>query len=106
MLYVAEHIKSYDRDKAHYFMELLLKSLPIKRGEIEFELDGVELKLKFNKTPMKREADLQMKLEETFYSCKHLHSKLNVVPSMIVGELVAFVLNHETELEQKINELM
>lgn len=104
MIYLAEYIEPYHRDEAHHFMTLMLRSMPVREGSRTFELEGVEFELTFNKTPMKREANLRMKLGDTFYSCKHLHSKLNAVPRLTANQLTAFILNHKEALETKLEE--
>lgn len=97
--YTKEAIQSYDRDEAHHFVSLLLKALPIQQGERHFEIEGVSFLLTYHKTPLKREANLKMKVGDQYYTCKYLHSTLNHIPATIANEITAFILNHKERLE-------
>lgn len=96
---VPEYVSNDDRNDAYYFIRMLTKSLPIKSEEKLSTINGVKLKLLYNKTVLKREADLQIEHMGKFYSTKFLHSDLHRYNDLETNWLVSFILNNKKEIE-------
>lgn len=97
-----EYINDDNRDEAHYFINMLLKSLKLRVQDKPGVIDGVNVLLIYNKTKMKREADFKINYNNQFYSSKFLHSKLHHYSDLETNWLVAFILNHKKEIENFI----
>lgn len=93
-------------DTAHHFIQLHLKSLPVTNETIEKELDGVSIKIQTNKTPLKREADILVKLDASYETLKFLSPNLNITPQYKKTKLVDFVYYHKEELEKIFNDII
>lgn len=101
-IFLPEYIDDNDKDSAHFFMDMLLKALPLKNEQKLGVIDNIDVVLTYNKTNLKREADFKIKHSGTFFSSKFLHSKLHHYNNLEVNWLVAFILNHKTEIENFI----
>lgn len=97
-----EYVNSEDKDRAYYFINMLLETLPLKSDIKDGEIDGVNVKLSYHKTVLKREADFKVCYEKKYYSCKFLHSKIHRYGDLETNWLVAFILNHKKEIEEFI----
>lgn len=101
---IAEYVSYEDKNSAHYFINMLLKSLPVKKDEKNVIIDGVNVVLTYNKTSLKREADMKILYEGKLYSTKFLHSDLHHYSDLITNWLTAYVINHKTDLENLANQ--
>ena len=101
-VYLADYITSIERDKAYELVNMLLSALPIKNGEKTGVIEGTELKLTYNKTKLKKEANLFIKINDEFYTAKFIHSKLNHYDESISNTMTAFILSNEEEVEKFI----
>ena len=102
-IHLPEYISSDERNQAYYFVNMLLKSLPIKKGEKTSTIDGVNVFLSYNKTKVKRESDLKIKYNDKLYSAKFLHSDLNHYNELDSNWLTAFILNHKKDIEDFVS---
>lgn len=96
---VPEYVSDDDKNDAYYFIHMLTKSLPIKNEEKVFNVNGVNLKLLYHKTKLKREADLKIEYMGKFYSTKFLHSDLHHYSDLETNWLVSFILKNKKEIE-------
>ena len=103
-VYLADYITSIERDKAFELVNMLLSALPIKNGEKAGVIEGTEIKLTYNKTKLKKEANLFIKINDEFYTAKFIHSKLNHYDESISNTMTAFILSNEEEVEKFILE--
>jgi len=103
-VYVADYITPIERDKAYELVNMLLSALPIKKGEKTGVIEGTEVKLTYNKSKLKKEANLFIKIEDDFYTAKFIHSKLNHYDESISNTMTAFILSNEEEVEKFIME--
>ncbi len=99
---IPEYVDDDNRNEAHYFINMLLKSLPLKKEIKNGIIDNVNVKLIYNKTKLKRESDFQIDYNNKFYSTKFLHSDLHHYSDLETNWLVSFVLNHKKEIEDFI----
>jgi len=93
-------------DMAHHFIQLHLKSLPITNATIEKEVDGALVKIVTNRTPLRREADIQVKIDETYETLKFLSSNLQITPAHRKTKLADFVYHNKNELEKIFNSII
>ena len=93
-------------DIAHNFIQLHLKSLPMTNETIEKEVDGAFVRIETNKTPLRREADIQVKIDETYETLKFLSPNLHITPQHRKTKLVDFVYHNKTELEKIFNSII
>ncbi|QSX05551.1 hypothetical protein JYG23_12865 [Sedimentibacter sp. zth1] len=103
-VYVAEYISSIDRDKAYEFINMLLSALPIKKDEKVGSIESKNVKLNYNKTKLKKEANFYIEIDGEYYMAKYIHSKLNHYEECISNEITAFILSNEKEVENFIME--
>lgn len=103
-VYVADYITSIERDKAFELVNMLLSALPIKKGEKTGTVEGTDVKLTYNKSKLKKEANFYIKVDDDFFTAKFIHSKLNHYDESISNTMAAFILSNEKEIEKFIME--
>lgn len=101
-LYVSDYISALERDKAYEFINMLLAALPISKNEKLDTIEGTEVKLTYNRTKLKKEANFYIKVDGEFYTAKYIHSKLNHYDESISNIMTAFILNNEKQVEKFI----
>lgn len=101
-VYVAEYVSSNDRDRAYEFVNMLLSALPVKKDIKNGSIEGKNVKLEYNKTKLKKEANFFIELNGEFYMAKYIHSKLNHYEEYITNEITAFILSYQDEVEDFI----
>lgn len=101
-MFLPEYISDDDKDRAYYFINMLIEALPIKHGEKDDVINGVPVKLMYHKSAIKREADFKIYYLDKFYSTKFLHSKIHRYDAVTTNWLVAFILNHKKQIEEFI----
>lgn len=102
-VWIPEYITDNDRDQAHYFINMLLRSLALKKEEKLGKISEFDVVLTYNKTKLKREADFKVKHNGKFFSLKFLHSKLSHYDELETNWLTAFVLNNKKEIENFVS---
>ena len=103
-VYLADYITSIERDKAYELVNMLLSAQPIKSGEKTGVIEGIELKLTYNRTKLKKEANLFIKINNEFCTAKYIQSKLNHYDESISNTMTAFILSNEEAIEKFIME--
>ncbi|MFV8829087.1 hypothetical protein [Alkalihalobacterium sp. APHAB7] len=93
-------------DMAHHFIQLHLKSLPITNETIEKVIDGTAIRVITNKTPLRREADVQVKLDDTYETLRFLSPNLHITSAFIKAQLANFVYHNKAELEKMFNDII
>jgi len=101
-VYVEEYITDEDRDRAYEFINMLLDALPIKKGQKVGTVEGVEVKISYHKSKIKREANFYVGIDDDFYTAKYIHSKLNHYEPIITNKITAFILSNQGAVEQFI----
>jgi len=101
-VFVAEYITDEERDRAYEFINMLIGALPIKKGEKSGIIEGVQVKLTYHKSKLKREANFSINLDGEFYTTKYIHSKLNHYEPTVTNKITAFVLSNESAVEEFI----